>query len=99
MNKSEKKLLSLISAALCKIEQDLNPIVIANILELKYLSYLGVTPYLDGCARCGRQDNIVSIKGFLPISLTCVNLTESSYSNSTLIELWEELFGPLEYIS
>ena len=40
-------------SALKKIEGGFNPKVITNIVEIKYLSYLGVSLYLDGCVQCG----------------------------------------------
>lgn len=46
--------------ALKKIEQNMNPLVITNIIELKCLDYLGVMPILDSCAICGNK-NIITI--------------------------------------
>ncbi len=56
-----KGILELVQMTLTKIEEGLNASVMTNILELKYLTYLGVAPMLDGCAVCGRTTNIVSI--------------------------------------
>lgn len=39
--------------SLLKIEEGLNPKVITNIAEIKYLQYLGVGLNLDGCTVCG----------------------------------------------
>ena len=39
--------------ALLKIEDNLNPKIITNIVEIKYLTYLGVGLNLDGCSVCG----------------------------------------------
>ena len=39
-------------SSLLKIEDNYDPIVIGNILELKYLSYLGISPNFDTCAIC-----------------------------------------------
>ncbi|HIS39147.1 MAG TPA: DNA repair protein RecO [Candidatus Onthousia faecavium] len=58
---NEKNILNLIVASLSKIEEGLNPQVITNILELKYLDFLGVSPILTGCAICGSTNNIVSL--------------------------------------
>lgn len=41
--------------AILKIENDFNPKVITNILELKYLYYIGVGLNLDECVVCGRK--------------------------------------------
>ena len=58
---NEASVLSLITASLAKIEEGLDPKVIANILALKYLDFLGVSPVLTGCAVCGSTTNIVSL--------------------------------------
>ena len=47
-------------SSLKKIEENINPLVITNILELKCLDYLGVMPILDCCSVCGNQ-NIITI--------------------------------------
>lgn len=57
----DKEILNIIVSALSKIEQGLNPSVIKNILELKYLSFLGVAPIVDGCSICGKTTNIISL--------------------------------------
>lgn len=46
-----------------KINSNLDPLVITNILELKYLPYLGVGLNLDSCVKCGDKNNIVTIDG------------------------------------
>lgn len=46
---------------LSKINTGFNPVVIANILELKYLDNLGVLPILDSCVECGSRENIVTL--------------------------------------
>ena len=46
---------------LIKIEDNLNPVALTNILELKYLNYLGVTPSLDACTNCGSDKQIVTL--------------------------------------
>ena len=57
----DSSILSLIVSALEKIESGLNPSVVTNILELKYLDFLGVSPIVTGCAVCGKTTNIVSL--------------------------------------
>ena len=56
-------------SGLIKINEGMNPVVIMNILELKYLDNLGVLPILDSCVECGSKDNIVTLSssrgGFL----------------------------------
>lgn len=50
-------------SAILKIEEGFDPSVITNILELKYLSFLGVSPKLNGCVICGNK-NVVSISAY-----------------------------------
>ena len=49
-----------LKSALKKIEQNLNPLIITNILELKCLKYLGVMPIIDKCSICG-SENIITL--------------------------------------
>ena len=56
-------ILTLLIDALVKIDEGYDPLVIMNILELKYLEYLGVLPVLDGCSICGAKTNIVTLSG------------------------------------
>lgn len=44
-----------------KIEDGLDPLVLTNILEIKYLQELGVLFNLDECVICGNKTNIVTI--------------------------------------
>lgn len=46
-----------------KINDGLDPIVMCNILEIKYLDFLGVSLNLDSCIGCGKKTNIVTIDG------------------------------------
>ena len=46
-----------------KIEDGLDPLVLTNILELKFLDELGVPCNLNECALCGNKTNIVTISG------------------------------------
>jgi DNA repair protein RecO (recombination protein O) len=46
-----------------KIEDGLDPLVITNIIELKYLDYLGIGINVDGCNICGNQTEIVTLSG------------------------------------
>ena len=43
-----------------KLEDGLDPIVLTNILEIKYLEYLGVLFNLDECVICGNKNNIAT---------------------------------------
>ncbi len=57
----DKAILYLLCSALNKIENGLDSAVVTNILELKYLDFLGVSPIVTGCAVCGKTTNIVSL--------------------------------------
>lgn len=50
---NEKEIFSLLEASLLKIDEGYDPLIITNILELKYLDYLGIKPELNSCAVCG----------------------------------------------
>lgn len=48
---------------LLKIESGLDPLIITNIIELKYLDFLGISLNLESCIKCGNQKNIVTLDG------------------------------------
>lgn len=50
----------LLISGLTKINESYDSLVITNIIELKYLEYLGVMPNLDECTICGDK-NIVTL--------------------------------------
>ena len=54
-------LFDLLKSGLNKINEGFNPLAITNILELKCLDYLGVTPSIDNCSLCGDDKNIVTL--------------------------------------
>lgn len=62
-NKNEK-IFTLLIDALIKIDEGYDPLVILNILELKYLDYLGIMPIIDSCAACGKKTNIVTLSSY-----------------------------------
>ena len=51
----------LLKDTLIKIEEGLNPLALTNILELKLLDYLGVSPSIDYCSNCGSDKQIVTL--------------------------------------
>lgn len=59
-NDSEE-IFELLKDSLIKIEEGLNPIGITNIMELKLLDYLGVSPSIDACTHCGSDKQIVTL--------------------------------------
>jgi len=48
-------------SSILKINELFDSVVITNILELKLLDYLGVSPILDECSICGAKNNIVTL--------------------------------------
>ncbi len=44
-----------------KLNENQNPLILTNILELKYLDYLGVSLNLDSCVKCGNKTKIVTL--------------------------------------
>lgn len=55
------EIFDLLRSGLDKINEGFSPLVIANILELKYLDYLGVRPNIDCCGMCGSNKNIITL--------------------------------------
>ena len=58
------KIFDLLVEALTKIDEGFDPLVIMNILELKYLDFLGVMTVLDGCSMCGNKHGIVTLSSY-----------------------------------
>lgn len=48
-------------STILKLNEKKNPLILTNILELKYLDYLGVGLNLDSCVKCGSKKNIVTL--------------------------------------
>lgn len=57
---NNKKIYNILIDSIIKINEGYDPMVITNILELKYLDFLGVCPIFDRCALCGNT-NIVTL--------------------------------------
>ena len=51
-------------SALIKINEKFDPLVITNIIELKYLDLLGVMPQIDGCVVCNNKNSIATISSY-----------------------------------
>ncbi len=51
-------------SALIKINEGFDPLVLTNIVELKYLDLLGVMPSLDACVSCGTRVGIATISSY-----------------------------------
>lgn len=60
---NNEEIFTILASSLMKIEKGFNPKIITNIVETKYLDYLGVKIELDSCVSCGSDKNIVTIDG------------------------------------
>lgn len=61
----KENIYDLLINALIKINEDYDPLVIMNIIELKYLDYLGVMPVIDSCCKCGKTTSICTLSSYL----------------------------------
>ena len=68
--------------SILKINEGLDPLIITNILELKYLPYLGVGISLNECVKCGKKTDIITIDGDAG-GLIC----KDCYTNEMLVDL------------
>lgn len=57
----DSRIFPLFLEVVLKFEQKLDPLVLTNILEIKYLDFLGVSLNLDGCSKCGSTSRIITI--------------------------------------
>ena len=66
---NNEEIYNIFIASILKINEQYDPMVITNILELKLLNYLGVNPTIDECIICGNTSEIATISvdkgGFL----------------------------------
>ena len=51
--------------SLQKINENLDPRIITDIVSLKLLEHLGIKPIIDKCVTCGSQTGIVTISSYL----------------------------------
>lgn len=74
---TNKNIYDLYISSMLKINDGFDPMVITNILELKYLEFLGVAPSLDGCVTCGNKNvvNLSASKG----GFVCKEHNENDY--------------------
>lgn len=64
-HEKNKNIYELYIACLDKIEEGYDPLVISNILKLKFLDYLGIKPIIDRCVKCGNTTDIITISSYL----------------------------------
>jgi DNA repair protein RecO (recombination protein O) len=58
---NELDIYNIFISTVLKLNEKKNPLILTNILELKYLDYLGVGLNLDSCVKCGSKKNIVTL--------------------------------------
>lgn len=80
-----KEIYDILVSSIKKIDEGLSPEIILDIVMLKYLDYLGVSPSIDSCSSCGSKDNIVTMdsKSFGFICKDCYT-DEQMVSNKAL---------------
>lgn len=84
---NNQKIIDILIDSLIKINDKYDPLVIMNIVEIKYLYYLGVMPRIDECAICGSKENIITIDSFKG-GLICQNCyKDEPIVNSKTIKL------------
>lgn len=75
-------LFDIMSSAIEKINSSFDPMIITNIVELKFLEDLGVKPILDCCSICGSKEEIVTIS-----SDTGGYICRNCYTNQYVVDL------------
>ncbi len=78
----DKEIYNIFMLSILKINDGFDPLIITNILELKYLNYLGVGISLNECVKCGSKTDIITIDGDAG-GLVC----KKCYSNEMLVDL------------
>lgn len=58
---NDSQIYSIYISTVLKLNEQKNPLILTNILELKYLDYLGVGLNLTSCIKCGSTKNIVTL--------------------------------------
>ena len=77
-----KDIYDMFITSIIKIDEGMDPLIITNILELKYLPYLGVGISLNECVKCGKKTDIITIDGDAG-GLVCKNC----YTNELLVDV------------
>ena len=77
----ESDIFDLLINTLEKIEDGFDPVTLTNILELKYLDFLGVSPNIDSCCHCGNSKQIVTLS-----STHGGYICKNCYQNETLVD-------------
>ena len=75
---NDPEILNLLLIILKKISAGLDPLVLTNILEIKYLKYLGINLNLESCIKCGKNEHIKTLNG-LAGGLICSACYQKEY--------------------
>ena len=59
----DDNIFNILISGIKKINNNFDSLIITNIIELKYLTYLGIELDLDRCVKCHSRDNIITIDG------------------------------------
>ena len=81
-NDNDKQIYADYIAALIKINDLYDPMVISNILELKMLNYLGIKPILDKCCKFGSSNDIITVSSYAG-GYICKNC----YTNEFIVDI------------
>ncbi len=84
-NSDNSNIYQLLIDGLIKLNEGYDAMIIANIVELKLLDYLGIRPVIDNCSVCGSDKDIVTISatsgGY--VCKSCYR-NDKIYSNKTV---------------
>lgn len=58
---NDENIFDILISSILKIEENYDELIITNILELKYLEFLGVMPIIDKCSVCGSKTGIATL--------------------------------------
>ncbi len=58
---NQKQIYNILIDSLIKLDEGYNPMAVMNIVELKYLDFLGVMPVIDCCSKCGSNISIATL--------------------------------------
>ena len=75
-----------------KLNEGFDELVLSSILEIKYLDYLGVMPYVDGCSVCGRKEDIVTLSTISGGYICKDCLTSEQILNNKTVKLLRMLY-------
>lgn len=70
-HENQKNIYPLLIEGLLKINDNYDPQVITNIIELKFLDTLGIKPIIEKCVTCGTTNNIITISSHKGGYLCC----------------------------